>query len=100
MRRFATPALLLATAGAALAILVVSRGFREGDTESRVERDGEAPALVVHHFRDWHYVERELFGCDVGLDGPALDAAWDAHLDAVEQTQQEQLPLLRDLVGR
>jgi hypothetical protein len=85
------------TIAAVLAVVLWDRGKAPAQVDTEAI-DGTAPLLVVHHVRDWHFVDRDLFGQDVGLEGKALDKAWADHLDAVEQVQAEQLPVLRSLV--
>ena len=73
-RRVLMIAALLAVAAGVAAYLRwgTGKGPAEADTE---EIGGAGPLLVVHHVRDCHFVDRDLFGQDVGLEGPVPDAA-------------------------
>jgi hypothetical protein len=86
---------MVAVAGALVAWGVHGSSPRQDGAAGNEAAEGSRPQ-VVHHLQDWHPVPRHLFGQDVGLDGPALDDAWEAHLDAVEVAQKEQLPVLRE----
>jgi hypothetical protein len=50
---------------------------------------------IIHHLRDWHFIEKDAFAADMELSGKDLDA-----LEDVEKVQAEQLPELRKLLDQ
>jgi hypothetical protein len=60
--------LAVLTLGADIAVYLLrgtGKGLAPDDPE---ESDDTGPLLVVHHDRDWHFGDCDLFGRDVGLD--------------------------------
>jgi hypothetical protein len=69
-RVLAVSAILALTAGLAVYFFW---GTRKGSAQEDIEEiNGAGPLLVVHHVRDGHFVDRDMFGQDVGLEGAAL----------------------------